>query len=58
MNSKPASRRYRVCAVCGERHGVTYGFGTTLRRLGIKGDKAVPECVRAEIRKRAAAKAG
>lgn len=36
---------YRVCAVCGKRHGVTYGFKNTLARLGIKGDKAVKECV-------------
>jgi hypothetical protein len=36
---------FRVCAVCGLRHGVTYGFRSTLTRLGIPGDKAVKECV-------------
>jgi len=36
---------YRVCAVCGKRHGPTYGFRNTLRHLNIKGDKAVPKCV-------------
>jgi hypothetical protein len=41
-----AAARYRICAVCGMRHGPTYGFKTTLRRLGIMaGDKAVPQCV-------------
>jgi hypothetical protein len=36
------SGRFRVCAVCGKRHGPTYGFKTTLRRIGImEGDKAV-----------------
>jgi hypothetical protein len=40
------SKVYRVCAVCGKRHGPTYGFRHTLRRLGIaEGDKAVPACV-------------
>ena len=40
------SKVYRVCAVCGKRHGPTYGFRHTLRRLGIaEGDKAVPSCV-------------
>lgn len=38
--------RYRVCAVCGKRHGPTYGFKTMLRRLGImQGDKATIECI-------------
>lgn len=37
---------FRICAVCGKRHGATFGYRTTLRLLGIKGDKAVPECVR------------
>jgi hypothetical protein len=38
--------RFRVCAVCGKRHGPTFGFKTTLRRVGIMtGDKAVPACV-------------
>jgi hypothetical protein len=46
---KPTDR-YRVCAVCGRRHGVTYGFRTILLRMGIatpadKKDKAVKECV-------------
>lgn len=36
---------YRMCAVCGKRHGVTYGFRLTLSMIGIKGDKAVKECV-------------
>ena len=36
---------YRVCAVCGKRHGPTYGFRNVLRHLGIVGDKAVPKCV-------------
>jgi hypothetical protein len=36
---------FRVCAVCGKRHGVTYGFKTILARNGIKGDKATKECV-------------
>lgn len=43
---------YRVCAVCGKRHGVTYGFRSTLTRLGIKGDKAVKECVQRAARER------
>jgi hypothetical protein len=29
--------RYRVCAVCGKRHGPTYGFQAMLEGLGIKG---------------------
>lgn len=37
--------RYRICAVCKKRHGATYGFKNTLKRLGIEGDKAVPSCV-------------
>ena len=37
---------FRVCAVCGKRHGVTYGYRSTLRRLGIEGDKATNACVR------------
>jgi hypothetical protein len=39
---------YRVCAVCGKRHGATYGFKLTLQRLGLENwrdDKAVPACV-------------
>jgi hypothetical protein len=43
---KPRHRVFRVCAVCGKRHGVTYGFGTTLRRYGIPGDKATVECIK------------
>ena len=39
------SERYRVCAVCKKRHGVTFGFRHTLHSLGIEGDKAVPACV-------------
>jgi hypothetical protein len=31
------------CAVCGERHGVTYGFRSTLARNGIKGRYATME---------------
>jgi hypothetical protein len=37
---------YRVCAVCGKRHGVTYGFGTILARNGIKGSKATLSCIK------------
>lgn len=37
---------YRICAVCGKKHGVTYGFKTILSRNGIKGDKATKECIR------------
>ena len=29
--------RYRVCAVCGNRHGPTYGFQAMLERLGMSG---------------------
>jgi hypothetical protein len=36
---------FQVCAVCGERHGVTFGFRSTLARNGIKGDKATIECI-------------
>jgi hypothetical protein len=50
------SKHFRTCAVCGKRHGPTYGFKTTLARLGIKGDKAVPECV-TKAQKAAAIKA-
>jgi hypothetical protein len=40
------TRKFGICAVCGKRHGETYDFTTTLRRLGVmKGDAAVPECV-------------
>jgi hypothetical protein len=45
MTTKRKTKAFRVCAVCGKRHGVTYGFRNTLARLGIKGDKAVKECV-------------
>jgi hypothetical protein len=37
--------RHRVCAVCGKRHGPTYGFQSVLERLGIKGVWAAPPCV-------------
>jgi hypothetical protein len=43
---------FRICAVCGKRHGPTYGFGSTLRRFGIKGDKATVECVRELARRK------
>lgn len=45
------SSRFRVCAVCGKRHGVTYGYRNTLARLGFKGDKAVPACVQIAMKK-------
>jgi hypothetical protein len=34
-----------VCAVCGSRHGPTYGFQSMLEGLGIKGTWAAPGCV-------------
>ena len=34
---------YRVCAVCGRRHGPTYGFQSKLKELGIKGIWAAPD---------------
>jgi hypothetical protein len=37
--------RYRVCAVCGRRHGPTYGFRAMLDGLGMKGEWAAPGCV-------------
>jgi hypothetical protein len=37
--------RYRVCAVCGKRHGPTYGFQAMLEGLGIKGTWAAPDCL-------------
>lgn len=42
----------RVCAVCGKTKAPsgrkdTYGFHSTLRRNGLAGDKAHPECVQA-----------
>jgi hypothetical protein len=37
--------RYRVCVVCGRRHGPTYGFQTKLEHLGIKGNWAAPGCL-------------
>jgi hypothetical protein len=49
MIKKPQT--FRVCAVCGMRHGVTYGFRNTLKRLGIDGDKAVPACVTKALNK-------
>jgi hypothetical protein len=35
--------RYRVCAVCGWRHGPTYGFQAMLE--GMRGEWAAPGCV-------------
>lgn len=46
MKSHPKSQVFRVCAVCGKRHGVTYGFRSTLARNGVKGDKATIECIK------------
>jgi hypothetical protein len=46
MKNQSQGQVYRVCAVCGKRHGPTYGFRATLARNNIKGDKAVPACVR------------
>jgi hypothetical protein len=43
--AKKNNERYRICAVCGKRHGATFGFHHILRGLGIEGDKAVPACV-------------
>ena len=40
------SDRFRVCAVCGKRHGPTYGFQSVLRHSGLTGDKATIECIR------------
>jgi hypothetical protein len=37
--------RYRVCAVCGWRHGPTCGFQAMLERLGMRGEWAAPGCV-------------
>ena len=37
--------RYRVCAVCGRRHGPTFGYQFMLVRLGIRGECAAPGCV-------------
>ena len=37
--------RYRVCAVCGRRHGTTFGFQSKLEELGIKGVWAAPDCL-------------
>ena len=37
--------RYRVCAVCGRRHGPTFGFQSMLEGLGLKGAWAAPGCV-------------
>lgn len=45
------TERFRVCAVCGKRHAVTYGFGTILARLGIKGNKAAPACVTKAVKR-------
>jgi hypothetical protein len=38
-------KKHPVCTICGERHGKTYQFKNLLRRFGVDGDKAVPECV-------------
>jgi hypothetical protein len=37
--------RYRMCAVCGNRHGPTYGFQAMLERLGVRGVWAAPGCI-------------
>jgi hypothetical protein len=37
--------RYRVCAVCGRRHGPTFGFESVLAGLKLKGVWAAPGCV-------------
>jgi hypothetical protein len=37
--------RYRVCAVCGRRHGPTFGFEPVLIGLGLKGVWAAPGCI-------------
>jgi hypothetical protein len=37
--------RYRVCAVCGRRHGPTFGYQFMLESLGLKGLWAAPDCV-------------
>jgi hypothetical protein len=55
MNTENPSGRHRlgrVCSVCGKRVSPTgkqstMGFATALRRFGISGDKAHPECVAA-----------
>jgi hypothetical protein len=46
--------RYRVCAVCGRRHGPTYGFQLMLEGLGMKGIWAAPGCLAKLISFRAA----
>jgi hypothetical protein len=46
--------RYRVCAVCGNRHGPTYSFQAMLKRLGMSGVWAAPGCVAKLISIRAA----
>jgi hypothetical protein len=42
----PQPQVHRVCAVCGKRHGPTFGFRQTLAYHGIAGDKTTIECVR------------
>jgi hypothetical protein len=37
--------RYRVCAVCGSRHGPTYNFQPMLNGLAVKGAWATPGCL-------------
>jgi hypothetical protein len=37
--------RYRVCAVCGRRHGPTFSYTYMLQSLGLKGAWATPGCV-------------
>ena len=39
------SQEYRVCAVCGRRHGTTFGFQSKLMELGIKGVWATRDCL-------------
>jgi hypothetical protein len=46
FKGKKTPEVFRVCAVCGKRHGPIYGFRNTLAYHGIKGDKATVECVR------------
>jgi hypothetical protein len=37
--------RNRLCAVCGRRHGLTYGYQSMLAILGLKGVWATPDCI-------------
>jgi len=40
-----ARERYRVCAVCGRRHGPTYDFKSATGGARTKGEWAAPGCV-------------